>query len=88
MIDRLFLLFMIVVGAATGIVAATRPDMTELVPSFFMILLAAAGYEGVRVLARRGRPDAIMAMEMRFFGFAIAILVNIVVAWALAPAVV
>lgn len=83
--DRVFLAFMAAAGVAAGAASVLAPGLTARVPAFFLILIAMACFEGGRMLVKRGEGDALMSMEMRFIGLAIAVVLAALIAW-LVPA--
>lgn len=79
--DHVFVVFMAVVGVAAGVVAIVEPSITARIPVFLLILIAMACYEGIRMLVKRGQPDALMRMEMRLLGFGLAVAIAILLPW-------
>lgn len=79
-IDRVFVAYMIVVGAAVGVVVAFAPQVREFrVPPYFWVLLAMAGFEVASYLRGRGAEGTMVGMEARLAGFVLGIVVMVVV---------
>lgn len=85
-IDRIFIAFMIVVGAAVGAVVVVAPQVREFrVPPYFWVLLAMAGFEVVNFLrakgskGEKGAEGTMIGMDARLAGFVLGIVVMVVV---------
>jgi hypothetical protein len=79
-INRLFLAFMCLVGAAVGLVLVLRPESRDLrVPPYFWVLIAMALFELIAFARGRGAPGTVVAMEARLAGFVLAIVLMVVI---------
>ena len=79
-IDRIFIAFMIVVGAAVGAVVVVAPQVREFrVPPYFWVLLAMAGLEVANFLRAKGAEGTMIGMDARLAGFVLGIVVMVVV---------
>ncbi|MEI7805373.1 MAG: hypothetical protein WCI56_08605 [Hyphomicrobiales bacterium] len=79
-IDRIFLIFALVAGAACGLVLVEIPAAREFrLPPYFWVILAIAAFEGVAYFRGRGAPGTVIAVETRFIGFGIAIALMIAI---------
>ena len=79
-IDRIFLAFMIVAGAAVGVLLVVMPQARDFrVPPYFWVLLAMALFELGAYARGRGAPGTMVAMEMRLLGFVLAIVLMVVI---------
>jgi len=79
-IDRLFLAFMAVCGAAAGGILAAAPESRNfVVVPYFWILIAMAAFEGIAFWRGRGATSTAVSMEMRLLGFVVAVVLIIVV---------
>ena len=82
-IDRIFLVFAAVTGAAIGAVLVLVPQSRALsLPPYFWVLIAFALFEGI-VYARRGRAAGPpITMTTRIIGFAIALALMVLIPMA------
>ncbi len=80
-VDCLFLLFMGLVGVAIGIVLVVVPESrTYKLPPYFWVLIAMAMFEITAfVIRERGIPGAVVTMRTRILGFALALVLLIVI---------
>lgn len=85
-IDRIFVVFMIVVGATVGVVVVIAPQVREFrVPPYFWVLLAMAGFEVANFLRAKGikgegnAEGTMVGMDARLAGFVLGIVVMVVV---------
>ena len=79
-INRLFIAFMCLVGAAVGIVLVLRPEIRDFrVPPYFWVLIAMALFELVAFARGRGAAGTVVAMEARLCGFVLAIVLMVVI---------
>src|SRR5437660_4824045 len=80
-VDRLFLLFMGLVGVAIGIVLVVVPESrTYKLPPYFWVLIAMAMFEITAfVIRERGIPGVVVTMRARILGFALALVLVIVI---------
>jgi hypothetical protein len=79
-INRIFLLFMGVVGAAVGLVLALAPQSRDYkVSPYFWVLIAMAIFELIAFARARGAPGTVVAMEARLAGFVLAIVLMVVI---------
>lgn len=79
-INRLFIAFMCLVGAAVGIVLVLRPESRDFrVPPYFWVLIAMALFELTAFARGRGAPGTVVAMEARLCGFVLAIVLMVLI---------
>lgn len=79
-INRLFIAFMCVVGAAVGIVLVIRPEARDFrVSPYFWVLIAMALFELIAFARGRGAAGTVVAMEARLCGFVLAIVLMVVI---------
>ena len=79
-IDRIFLLFMVVCGAATGLVLVVAPETRDFrISPYFWVLIAMALFEGIAFWRGRGAPGTTISMEMRLLGFVLAIVLMVAI---------
>ena len=79
-INRIFLAFMVAVGIAVGVVLIAMPQARDFqVTPYFWILFATALFEFATYAYWRGAPGTILSMEMRLLGFAIGIVLMVVI---------
>lgn len=79
-IDRIFLVFMAVVGAAVGAILILRPETRDFrIPPYFWVLIAMALFEGVAYARGRGAPGTMLGMDARLLGFVLAIVLMVVI---------
>jgi len=73
-IDRIFIVFAIVVGAAIGGVLVLVPQSRALsLPPYFWVLIAFALFEGAVYARRGGAGGPPITMATRIIGFVIAL---------------
>lgn len=79
-INRLFIAFMCVVGAAVGLFLVLRPESRDFrMPPYFWVLIAMALFELVAFARSRGAAGTVVAMEARLAGFVLAIVLMVVI---------
>jgi hypothetical protein len=79
-INRLFIAFMCLVGAAVGIVLVLRPESRDFrVPPYFWVLIAMALFELITFARGRGAAGTVVAMEARLCGFVLAIVLMVAI---------
>ncbi len=80
-IDRIFYLYMVLMGAAAGAVLATVPRAHEFsIKPFFWILIAVGLFDGVLLLRASRSEGPMLTMNMRVIGFGIGIALMIAIA--------
>jgi hypothetical protein len=78
-INRFFLSYMAAVGFACGAILVIAPDARNLrVPPYFWVLALMIAFELTAYLYGRGRPGTVIGMDVRLFGFVMAIVLMIV----------
>jgi hypothetical protein len=79
-LNRLFLGFMALIGAAVGAVLVARPEVRDFrLPPYFWILIAMLLFE-LAVYLRTGRtPGATTAMEVRLLGLVLGVVLMVVI---------
>lgn len=79
-LNRIFLGFMALIGAAVGAVLVAKPEVRDVgLPPYFWILIAMLLFE-LAVFLRTGRtPGATIAMEVRLLGLVLGVLLMVVV---------
>jgi hypothetical protein len=77
--DRIFLAFMVAVGALCGVITAMYPEVHAYrLPPYFWIMGAMALFEGLKFALGYGGPETMgMGVRLVGFGLAIALLVGI-----------
>ena len=79
-IDRVFLVYMAVVGAAVGAILAVAPEARNYrIAPYFWILIAMAAFEMAAFARAQGVPGTMLAMPFRLAGFGLAILFMILI---------
>jgi hypothetical protein len=79
-INRLFIAFMCLVGAAVGIILVLRPESRDFrVPPYFWVLIAMALFELITFARGRGAAGTVVAMEARLCGFVLAIVLMVAI---------
>jgi uncharacterized membrane protein HdeD (DUF308 family) len=79
-VNRLFLLFMGIVGAAVGLILVLFPQSRDLrLPPYFWVLIAMAAFELVAFARARGAAGTVVTMEARIAGFVVAIVLMIAI---------
>ena len=72
--DRIFLLFASIVGIAVGGVIVLVPQSRDLsLAPYFWVLIAFALFEGINHARGGGAAGAVIPMQTRIIGFAIAL---------------
>lgn len=79
-INHIFLTFMLVVGAAVGVIVTLRPETREFrVAPYFWVLIAMAAFEGINFARARGAPGSMVGMDVRLAGFVLGIVLMVVI---------
>ena len=79
-INKIFLAFMGLVGAAVGIILVVAPSSRDYkVSPYFWVLIAMAVFELAAVARGRGAPGTAVAMEARLCGFVLAIALMVII---------
>ncbi len=79
-VNRLFLLFMGIVGAAVGLILVLVPHSRDFrLPPYFWVLIAMAVFELVVFARARGSAGTLVTMEARIAGFVLAIVLMIAI---------
>jgi len=73
-IDRIFLVFAVIVGVAVGGVIVLVPQSRDLsLAPYFWVLIAFALFEGINHLRRGSAAAPAISMQTRIIGFVIAL---------------
>lgn len=79
-INRFFLSYMAIAGVAIGIVLVIAPEARNFkVPPYFWILALMIAFELTAYLYSRGAPGTVVGMDVRLFGFVMAIVLMVVI---------
>jgi len=79
-INHVFFAFMAVIGAATGVIVALRPQVRDsAVAPYFWVLIAMALFELINFSRARGAPGTVITMEARLIALVIAIVLMVVI---------
>ncbi len=79
-INRIFLVYMTVVGIAAGVAFVVKPEVRDFqIPAYFWIVIAMALFEGVTFVRGRGAPGSVISMGIRVGGFLLAVLLMIAI---------
>jgi len=79
-INRFFLSYMAIAGIAIGIVLVIAPEARNFkVPPYFWILALMIAFELTAYLYGRGAPGTVVGMDVRLFGFVMAIVLMVVI---------
>src|SRR3977135_4733353 len=77
-INHIFLAFMALVGAATGIILVVAPQSRDFrVSPYFWVLIAMAIFELAAFVRGRSAPGTVVAMEARLCGFVLALVLMV-----------
>ena len=81
-IDRIFIVFAVVVGLAVGNVIVLVPQSRSIgLAPYFWVLIAIALFEGVAVYLRGSGMAPPITMPTRLTGFAIALALMVIIPW-------
>src|SRR5262249_17934214 len=73
-INHIFLAFMVLVGAAVGIVLVIHPESRDFrLSPYFWVLIAMAAFELITFARGRGAPGTVVSMDARLAGCVLAI---------------
>jgi hypothetical protein len=79
-INHVFLAFMVLVGAAVGIVLVVYPESRDLrLSPYFWVLIAMAAFELIAFARGRGTPGTVVSMDARLAGFVLAIVLMVAI---------
>ena len=79
-INRIFLAFMGLVGAAVGIILVLVPESRDFwVPPYFWGLIVMAVFEFVAFARRGGAPGTVVTMDARLGGFLLAVVLMVAI---------
>src|SRR6266436_1396380 len=79
-INKIFLAFMGLVGAAVGIILVVAPSSRDYkVSPYFWVLVAMAAFELAAFVCGRGVPGTVVTMEARLCGFVLAIVLMVII---------
>ena len=79
-INRIFLAFMVVVGAAIGAVLVLAPESRNYrVPPYFWVLIAMALFELAAFARGRGAPGTAITMEARMLGLLVGVILMVTI---------
>jgi hypothetical protein len=82
-LDRVFLVFAVVVGVAVGVVIVLVPQSRSIgLAPYFWVLIAFALFEGVAVYRRGSGMGSPISMPTRLIGFALALGLMVLIPWA------
>ena len=82
-LDRVFLVFAVVVGVAVGVVIVLVPQSRNIgLAPYFWVLIAFALFEGVAVYRRGSGMGPPSSMPTRLIGFALALGLMVLIPWA------
>ena len=86
-VDRVFFVYMVVVGTAVGALLVAAPQAQNFViKPYFWILIAVALFDGGNYLLGRTAPGQILTMSARLAGFVFGVVLMVVIPmWAGAP---
>jgi hypothetical protein len=78
--DRIFLGYMVLIGAAAGALLAAVPQAQNFaIKPYFWLLLAVGLFDGANYLLGRTAPGEMLTMGARLAGFVIGIVVMVVI---------
>jgi hypothetical protein len=78
--DRLFFLYMALIGAASGAALVAAPQLQDVwIKPYFWVLIAVVLFDGGVYLLRRNVPGAILSMNARLLGFVIGVVLMVAV---------
>lgn len=79
-INRYFLTYMAIAGVAIGVILVMAPELRNFpVPPYFWILALMIAFELTAYLYGRGAPGTVIGMDVRLFGFVMAIVLMVVI---------
>lgn len=79
-INRIFLTYMTVAGVAIGAILVIAPEARNFrVPPYFWILALMIAFELTAYILGRGAPGTVIGMDVRLFGFVMAIVLMVVI---------
>jgi hypothetical protein len=79
-VNHVFLAFMVVVGAAVGIILVLHPESRDFrLSPYFWVLIAMAGFELATFARGRGTPGTVVSMDARLAGFVLAIVLMVAI---------
>ena len=82
-INRIFLIYMVVVGLAAGVAFVAVPAVRAFqIPAYFWIVIAMALFEGFSFWRGRGAPGSVITMGIRVGGFLLGVLLMLAVPYA------
>jgi hypothetical protein len=86
-VDRVFFVYMVVVGTAVGALLVAAPRVQDFViKPYFWILIAVALFDGGNYLLGRTTPGQMLTMSARLAGFVFGVVLMVVIPmWAGAP---
>jgi len=73
-IDRIFLAFMVVVGAAIGFALVLHPAIRNFaIPPYLWVIVAMLAFEGLAYWRGGGAPGTMVSMEYRLIALLVAV---------------
>jgi hypothetical protein len=82
-LDRIFLVFAVLVGVAVGGVIVLVPQSRSIgLAPYFWVLIAFALFEGIAIYRRGGGMSPPISMPTRLIGFALALGLMVLIPWA------
>ena len=79
-LDRLFFLYMALVGAGSGAVLVAAPRLQDVwIKPYFWVVIAVVLFDGGVYLMRRNAPGAMLSMNARLLGFVIGVVLLVAV---------
>ncbi len=78
--DKLFFIYMALVGTASGAILVARPAAGDFwIKPYFWILLAVLFFEALAFMRMKSTPGVPLSMEARLLGFVIGIVLMVVI---------
>ena len=78
--ERIFLGYMVLVGAATGAILVAAPQVYDFaIQPYLWILIATGLFDGGIYLLARGAPWTMLPMGVRLFGFVIGLVLMVAI---------
>jgi hypothetical protein len=79
-VDRIFLGFMVLVGALVGALLVVAPQIQDFaIKPYFWVLIAVGLFDGVNYFLGRTAPGAMLTMSARLAGFVLGIVAMVVI---------